>query len=49
MYPADVPEEYHYLLDEPVVAMLATTNRHGRVAVSPIWIEATADGADDRR
>lgn len=39
-----IPNDYHDLLDRPVVAMLATANQAGRVAVSPIWIELSSDG-----
>jgi PPOX class probable F420-dependent enzyme len=39
-----IPDEYRDLLDQPVVAMLATADSDGNVAVSPIWVELAADG-----
>lgn len=38
-----IPDDYRDLLDQPVVAMLATAGDNGRVAVSPIWIELTEE------
>jgi PPOX class probable F420-dependent enzyme len=44
MCPVVVPDDYRDLLERPVVAMLATTDHTGRVAVSPVWLELLADG-----
>jgi PPOX class probable F420-dependent enzyme len=38
-----IPDDYRDLLDQPVVAMLATADADGRVAVSPIWVELVDD------
>jgi PPOX class probable F420-dependent enzyme len=38
-----IPDDYRDLLDRPVVAMLATADGDGRVAVSPIWVELADD------
>lgn len=43
MCPVRIPGDYRDLLDRPVVAMLATADGDGRVAVSPIWVELADD------
>jgi PPOX class probable F420-dependent enzyme len=41
--PVRIPDDYRDLLQQPVVATIATADAQGRVAVSPIWIELVDD------
>ncbi len=41
--PMRIPDDHRDLLDQPVVAMLATAESDGHVAVSPIWMELVDD------